>query len=470
MSEIRGLQAWMKLILHQQMPALDFVVQQICQLDERNEGNADDLAKIVLRDASLTAKVLRVANAVHYNRSGRPIQTVSRAIIQVGFVEIKNITLASSLIDSFLQGKPRQLLLQQLTQSFHAAVQARALVPRADAAKRELVFIAALLRHLGKLALLVTREPAAEHFVRECREYPDDEHAIAMKYLGIGIDSLTRELVREWKLGDHILEAVQQNAAPGSVGALVNLADSISQHLAEGLQSARMLDNCAQVAQLCQLTLEESQQLVLLTAEEAALTANQYNAESLVPMLPSRAQILAQSETQQRTGYEFSMHLNTLLKLQRVSDSMSRLLHATVICLQEGVGLPRVALLLMDYHSKSFVPSYVAGRDTQLWRNQAAISLEQLRKGEVLYELLRQDQMGWHKKQQYAPELGALSQFLPYDGDCFVASVRVDKRLFGLLYADAAGKTLDDRQQTEFELTAQLLTLMLQQSDGKAVD
>jgi HD-like signal output (HDOD) protein len=467
MQEIRGLQAWMKLILNQQMPALDIVVQQICQLDERNEGNADDLAKIVLRDAGLTAKVLRVANAVHYNRSGKPIQTVSRAIIQVGFLEIKNITLASSLIDSFLQGKPRQLLLQQLTQSFHAAVQARALVPRADSVKRELVFIAALLRHVGKLALLATREPAAEHFVRECREYPDDEHAIAMKYLGIGIDSLNRELVKEWKLGDFMLDALQQSAPAGSVGALVNLADSISIHLAEGLQSAAMLDNCAQVAQLCQLTLEESQQQVLLMAEEAALTANQYNAESLVPLLPNRAQILAQNTENKPTGYEFSMHLNTLLKLQRVGDSLSRLLHATVICLQEGVGLPRVALLLMDYQSKSFVPSYVAGRDTQLWRNQAAIALDQLRKGEVLYDLLRSEQMLWHKKLSGA-DIGALQQFLPYDGDCFVAPVRLERRLFGLLYADAAGKPLTDRQQTEFELTAQLLTLMVQQSDGKA--
>ncbi len=470
MTEIRGLQAWLKIIQNQQMPALDFVVQQICQLDERNEGNADDLAKIVLRDAGLTAKVLRVANAVHYNRSGKPIQTVSRAIIQVGFVEIKNITLASSLIDSFLQGKPRQLLLQQLSQSFHAAVQARALVPRSDPAKRELVFIAALLRHVGKLALLVTREPGAEAFVSECRQYPDDEHAIAMKYLGIGIDSLNKELIREWKLGEFILEALASNAAAGSVGALVNLADQISQHLAEGLQSPAMLQCCTQVAQYCQLSLEESQQQVLLMAEEAALTANQYNAESLVPLLPNRGQILAQSSVQSRTGYEFSTHLNTLLKLSRLNDSLSRLLHATVICLQEGVGLPRVALLLMDYQSKSFVPSYVAGRDTQLWRNQAAISLEQLHKGEVLYELLRQDQMCWHQKQQYAPEIGALSQFLPYDGDCFVASVRVDKRLFGLLYADAAGKALDERQQTEFELTAQLLTVLLQQSDNKAAE
>ena len=141
-----------------------------------------------------------------------------------------------------------------------------------------------------------------------------------------------------------------------------------------------------------------------------------------------------------------------------------------MICLQEGAGLPRVALLLMDYQSKSFVPSYVAGRDTLLWRNQAAIALEQLRKGEVMYGLLRQDQMCWHKKQHQGAELGALEQFLPYDGDCFVASIRIEKRLFGLLYADAAGKPLDERQQTEFELVTQLLTLMLQHSDGKALD
>lgn len=342
-------------------------------------------------------------------------------------------------------------------------------MPRADAAKRELVFIAALLRHIGKLALLATREPAAEQFVRECREYPDDEHAIAMKYLGIGIDSLNRELVKEWKLGDFMLDALQQSAPAGSIGALVNLADSISMHLSEGLQSAAMLENCAQVGQLCQLTQEESQQQVLLMAEEAALTANQYNAEGLVPLLPSRAQILAQNTEYKPTGYEFSVHLNTLLKLQRVSDSLSRLLHATVICLQEGVGLPRVALLLMDYQSKSFVPSYVAGRDTQLWRNQAAIALEQLRKGEVLYDLLRSEQMLWHKKLNGA-DIGALQQFLPYDGDCFVAPVRLERRLFGLLYADAAGKPLTERQQIEFELTAQLLTLIVQQSDGKATD
>ena len=470
MSEIRGLQAWMKIIGQQQMPALDLVVQQICQLDERNAGNADDLAKIVLRDAGLTTKVLRVANAVHYNRSGKPIQTVSRAIIQVGFLEIKNITLASSLIDSFLQGKPRQLLLQQLTQSFHAAVQARALVPRADAGKRELVFIAALLRHVGKLALLATREPAAESFVRECREYPADEHAIAMKFLGVGIDNLSRELVKEWKLGEFMMEAMLQSVPAGSIGALVNLADRISVDLCGGLHSANMLENCAQVAQLCQLSLEESQQQVLLMAEEAALTANQYNAESLVPLLPNRMQILAQSVEAERTGYEFSQHLNGLLKLQRSSDSLSRLLHASVICLQEGVGLQRAALLLMDYQNKSFVPSYVAGVDTQRWRNQAAISLEQLHKGEVLYELLRQDLMCWHKKQADGPDIGALQQFLPYDGDCFVAAIRVDKRLFGLLYADAGGKPLHTHQQTEFELTAQLLMLMLQQSDGKASD
>ncbi len=468
MSTPRGLQAWLKLIQQHQLPALDMVVRQICLLDEHSDSNAEGLARMVLRDASLTARVLRVANSVHYNRSGKPIQTVSRAIVQVGFLEVKNITLASSLIDSFLQGKPRQLLLEQLSRAFHAAVQARAMVPRADAGRKEQLFIAALLRHVAELALLATGEPAAEAFVAEALQFPQDSHAIAMKHLGTGIDSLNRELMKEWKLGDYVLEALQQTGTPGTVGQLVQLADSISQHLADGLQSEKMLQNCSELARLCQLPLADTQQQVLLMAEEAALIANQYNAESLVPLLPTRQQILAQSQPQESSGYEFSNQLNTLLKLHKVGDSLSKLLHATVICLQEGAALPRVALLLMDYQHKSFTASYVAGRDTQLWRQQAVIALDQLRKGEVVYELLRQDQMCWHKKQHSATELGSLQQFLPYDGDCFVAPVRLDKRLFAILYADAAGRPLVERQQVEFELTSRLLTLLLQQSDNSA--
>jgi HD-like signal output (HDOD) protein len=179
MGELRGLEAWMRTLSEQDMPTLNLVVKEICELSEDNDCRADDLTKIILRDANLTSRVLKISNSIHYNHSFTPIKTVSRAIVQLGFDNLKNITLASSLIDSFLKGKPKALLIQSLAKSFHAAVQARALVPYITGEHKEQVFIAALLRNIGELALLATGRQAAEQFVTERNLTPENEASIS---------------------------------------------------------------------------------------------------------------------------------------------------------------------------------------------------------------------------------------------------------------------------------------------------
>ena len=465
MSEIRGLSAWMKLLLNQKLPSINSVVQEVCQLNDSSESSADDLAQIILRDANLTSKVLRVANTVHYNRSSKPVQTVSRAIVQIGFIEVKNITLASVLIDSFLSGKPKVMLLQRLARSFHAAVQARAMVPKLDSDRREQVFIAALLRQVADLALLASQENAAEQFIVERDLYPADEHAIAMKYLGVGIDTLNKELIKEWKLGDLLLDAVNPVHKSGILAEIVNLADHISQHIEQGLTSPQMSDHCQQLATICQLSLEESQQQILLMADDAAAIASSYGADKILPQLPGRQQILEATALYAVTDHELVRHLNLLFKLFQLGDNLTKILHSAVLCVHEGAGLSRVSLMLMDYKSKSFEPRYVAGRDTLQWRQQLKIELDKLHKGELLHDLLLKQQPIWRPKNTASQPLAGLEVLLPQDGDCLVASLKVEKRIFALLYADAAGKSITARQFAEFQLVANTLQLMLQQNE-----
>ncbi|WP_375741688.1 HDOD domain-containing protein [Pseudomonas boanensis] len=47
-------------------------------------------------DATLTSKVLRVANSVHCNPSQEPIRTISRAIVLIGLVDVRLIDLTVS--------------------------------------------------------------------------------------------------------------------------------------------------------------------------------------------------------------------------------------------------------------------------------------------------------------------------------------------------------------------------------------
>ena len=122
MGEIRGLDAWILILSELDLPTLDAVVKEICELSEDDKCRADDLTTIILRDADLTSKVLKIANSVHYNPSLTPIKTVSRAVVQLGFDNLRNITLTTTLINNFLKGKPKSLLIKSLARSFHAAV------------------------------------------------------------------------------------------------------------------------------------------------------------------------------------------------------------------------------------------------------------------------------------------------------------------------------------------------------------
>lgn len=460
MSEIRGLSAWMHTLSDQELPTLNAVVRAICELSEDDESSADDLTKIILRDADLTSKVLKIANSVHYNRSLNPIKTVSRAIIQIGFINLKNITLASSLIDSFLKGKPRELLIGRLAKSFHAAVQARAMVSHLDSDKKEQVFIAALLRHIGELAILSTGREAAEKFVSARDINPAAEKELAMEYLGMDINQLNKALIKEWSLGDLVSEACERGSKPSALARAVNLGNELSQHISKGMSDPDMLQLCAQVGQVCDITTESARKQVLTMAEEASVIAKTYGAETLLSALPNSQTLDEKTSAPARTGYEFQHHLNQIHQLVLAGESLSRVMQSAVQALTEGAGIARATIAMMDFKSKCLEVRYVAGIDTGNWRQLGRIELERLHKGELLHEFLRTQQTFWHQPATCSRAMGALS-VLSESGDCMLGALKANKRIVAVIYADAAGKLLNARQYEEFQLIVNQLNMIL---------
>lgn len=462
MSELRGLNAWMRTLADQDMPTLNSVVRDICELSEDDEARTDDLTKIILRDANLTSKVLKIANSIHYNRSFMPIKTVSRGIVQLGFDNLKNITLASSLIDSFLKGKPKALLIESLAKSFHAAVQARALVPYLTGEHKEQVFIAALLRNIGELALLSTGREAAEKFASERNLHPEDEAAISREYLGVDINQINRGLIKEWSLGDLVRESSEDNARPTTMACAVNIGNDLSKYIHKGVHSPQMEKIYQQMATLCDISPAAAKKQVMQMAEEAAVIAKSYGVEVLLQALPD-TQVAEEAEVaapKERTGYEFQQHINQIHKTMFEGGDISKIMQLSVAALHEGSGIPRVTISMLDYKAKSLDIRYVAGKGTNLWRQSVRIELDKLHKGELLHEFLRLQQAIWYQASQGLKPLGALEPLAP-KGDLMLAPLKIDKRLIAILYADGAEHKLTARQFEDFQLIANQLNLIL---------
>ena len=462
MSELRGLTAWMRTLADQDMPTLNSVVREICELSEDDECRTDDLTKIILRDANLTSKVLKIANSIHYNRSFMPIKTVSRGIVQLGFDNLKNITLASSLIDSFLKGKPKALLIESLAKSFHAAVQARALVPYLTGEHKEQVFIAALLRNIGELALLSTGRDAAEKFVSERNENPENEAAISREHLGVDINQLNRGLIKEWSLGELVRESSEDNARPTTMACAVNIGNDLSKYIHKGVHSPQMEKIYQQMAALCDISPAAAKKQVVQMAEEAAVIAKSYGVEVLLQALPD-AQVAEEAEVaapKERTGYEFQQHINQIHKIMFEGGDISKIMQLSVAALHEGSSVPRVTISMLDYKAKSLDIRYVAGKGTSLWRQTVRIELDKLHKGELLHDFLRLQQAVWYQASKGLKPLGSLEPLAP-KGDLMLAPLKIDKRLIAILYADGAEHKLTARQFEDFQLIANQLNLML---------
>src|SRR5207245_1105501 len=68
------------------------------------DSTSTELARIVLKDLGLASLLLRVANSARYNRSGRPVMSVTHAIILLGWDTVRNLVGTVRYIEYFAAG------------------------------------------------------------------------------------------------------------------------------------------------------------------------------------------------------------------------------------------------------------------------------------------------------------------------------------------------------------------------------
>lgn len=461
MSELRGLDPWMKTLYEQELPTLNTVVKEICALSENEKTRAEDLTRIILRDADLTSKVLKIANSIHYNPSFSPIKTVSRGIVQLGFENLKNITLATTLIDNFLKGKPKELMVKTLARSFHAAVQAKAMVPHLSGEKKEQVFIAALLYNLGELALIATGRKQVEDFIQARNDAPGHERELSQEFLGVDVHQLTRQLLKDWSLGELLVDSEENTGPTSDAVRAIQLGNDISKHIHKGMRDPDMQRLCEKTADLCKLKPEDAKKQLMMVADEASVIAKTYGASQLISALPDPNLIdTDEKPLLVKPDFYFQHQLNHIHQLMASGEDISKITQVSLNALHNGADVSRLAIALVDYKTKSLDIRYVAGKGTHIWRQQIHINLEALHKGELLHDFLVRQKPMWYQPDTYKQDLGVLEIF-NVQSDLFLAPLFLNKRLVALMYADNAGTRFTPRQFEEFQLIANQLNLMM---------
>ena len=99
------------------MPIFGHTVQRIISVAEDDDASANQLAQVVLQDASMTTRVLKLVNTTYYKTREESISTISRAVVLLGFDTVRNMCLSISLVDAFVRGNARDHLTYELARA-----------------------------------------------------------------------------------------------------------------------------------------------------------------------------------------------------------------------------------------------------------------------------------------------------------------------------------------------------------------
>ncbi|MEE9275537.1 MAG: HDOD domain-containing protein, partial [bacterium] len=86
------------------VPSLPTIFLQINEAVNKPRSSMRDIARIISADQGLSARLLRIANSVFYGFPSK-IDTISRAITIIGTKQLRDLALATTVIQMF-RGMP----------------------------------------------------------------------------------------------------------------------------------------------------------------------------------------------------------------------------------------------------------------------------------------------------------------------------------------------------------------------------
>lgn len=214
-----------------ELPTLPQVASKIIALSSDPNVSASSFTKIIALDPSMTAKILKLVNSSFYGFPGK-INSVTHAVVILGYNEVKNLVLATSVFRSFLNGGTDLSINKEALWRHSAATATVAKLLAGELGQKGLneYFIAGLLHDIGLVYLVAYAHEEVTEIISRVRKGEGHLTDIENDVLGTNHSIIGSELIKIWNLPVSIGETVRCHHHPQSAkidstpSAVVNLA------------------------------------------------------------------------------------------------------------------------------------------------------------------------------------------------------------------------------------------------------
>lgn len=190
-------------------PALSSTITEINKVVDSQSESASKLTRSILQDFALTNKLLKLVNTVSYGQFGGKINTISKAVVILGFDTVRNVAMTLILLE-FLQNKAQAAQLKDdVVSSFFAGIVAGQLAAGRHIKDAEEAMICSMFRNLGRLlATFYFFEESQE--VNRLMEQGESEDKAALKVLGVTYNDLGIGVAKSWNFPERLVAGMQK--------------------------------------------------------------------------------------------------------------------------------------------------------------------------------------------------------------------------------------------------------------------
>lgn len=190
-------------------PALSSIITEINTIVSSESESSSKLARVILQDFALTNKLLRLVNTVSYGQFGGNINTVSKAVVIMGFETVRNIAMSLIMLE-FMQNKSQaHQLKDEVIASYFAGVVAMELASGRNIRDAEELMICSMFHNLGRVLVTFYFFEESQEISRLIEQGQSEDQA-AIKVLGLTFNALGSGVARSWNFPQRLLLGMEK--------------------------------------------------------------------------------------------------------------------------------------------------------------------------------------------------------------------------------------------------------------------
>jgi HD-like signal output (HDOD) protein len=190
------------------LSGLGLAVVQIVELIDRAGSAIPELTRATLVERFIAQKLLRAANAALHRRATGPVTHLSKAIVVLGFEQVRTLALSTLLLSKLADRKQAHRLEEEFAGLLYAVTLAREIAGAQGLCDPEEAAVCTLFRFFGRLVVALYRYEFYEQIVCLSKQERISENQAAVRVLGLGLDKIGMELLTRWGMPQRIVHTL----------------------------------------------------------------------------------------------------------------------------------------------------------------------------------------------------------------------------------------------------------------------